>query len=1160
MQADQRIVGYFIEEAKEHLDTIEQGLLNLQSVVEEPEMLNEVFRAAHSIKGGAAMLGFHSIQQTAHWLEDYFKLLKEHPIRVDQTLESLFLQGFDTLRALLEQLQEPDGLTQDVADNAVQAVKPVFAELKIHLAALISQASEPVSDKFETLSQHEGAYKLPVLSLPTQQEENTLVFVLQRDVPARLRSMLQLFKQVDQPANRQQLQGLCQDLAQVGKRFELAAWSELIETAQLAIANPQNSYSTLAPIIIREIKQARDQVLEAIHQSSVQSAEIFLSQKLKALTTIESTLAIKNEFFSQPPVSGSEPQSLDLLESTDVLDDVASLASNNLDKDESDNWTEFPFEAADLPEALSQSSIGADLASLFEDELPEGEVPSPMFDLDFGQSRNDSPTTHTPSEPSLSDLEALLEETILVETSSTSSPVTEPVEEVSDRSGIAPDTLNEFLELEELLEEVVQPERQAEDTEQEELSVAQLPLPMQNATPASTRNTAQPRTSRQSSRGFNEQTMRVPVKHLNNCSNLVGELVVNRNSLEQNQERLRQFLDNLLYQVQQLSNIGQQMQDLYERSLLEASLLTTPERHQLSQYSNTLGRDGVSYSQGASTQVTSTQATGTEFDALEMDRFTGFHTLSQEIIERVVRLREAASDIEFVVDGTDQVSRIFQQVTSQLQEGLTHSRMMPFAQVADRLPRAVRDIALKYGKRANLETEGQDTLIDKGVLEQLYDPITHLVSNALIHGIESPEIRHSAGKPPAGQITIQAFYQGNQTIISVSDDGAGIDPAQVKAKALAKGLLTSAEAEELPQLGVYDLLFSPGFSTKDQADDMAGRGVGMDVVRTSLNEIRGTISIDSTLGQGTTFVIRLPLTLSITKALCCTDNHCQIAFPLDGVEDILDVSEEDVQTNSEGQSVVPWNGSLIPFRPLAELLNYNHRLSRDTTYSSSQDENAISVVVLRSSGSFSALQVDQVLGEQEIVIKQLGGPIPKPTGVAGVTVLGDGRIMPIADVLELTGLLVGRLQPELGSAHWDNQLTRQNALETEPMVLIVDDSITVRELLSMTFNKAGYRVEQARDGQEAWEKLRSGLPCDLMFCDIEMPRMDGLELLSQIQKDSNLQDLPVAMLTSRGAERHRQMAIQLGAKGYFTKPYLEEALLDATRRMLNGEVLVAQNS
>jgi chemosensory pili system protein ChpA (sensor histidine kinase/response regulator) len=612
---------------------------------------------------------------------------------------------------------------------------------------------------------------------------------------------------------------------------------------------------------------------------------------------------------------------------------------------------------------------------------------------------------------------------------------------------------------------------------------------------------------------------------------------------------LRQFLDNLLYQVQQLGNVGQRLQDLYERSLLENSLLASRHPYHLHERP------------GHSTRPDSSSNQGFEYDPLEMDRFTGFHTLSQEMIELIVRVRESSSDIGFVVDETEQITRTFRQVTTQLQESLTRSRMVPFAQTADRLPRAVRDIALKCGKQAELVVEGRDTLIDKMILEHLYDPMTHLVNNAITHGIEAPEVRQRLDKPVVGRITIQAFHQGNQTVITVSDDGAGIDVDRIRSKAVEKGLMTAAEAQTMNRLDLYDLIFHPGFTTRDQADDFAGRGVGMDVVRTSLTDIRGVVTIDSISGKGTTFTIRLPLTLSISKALCCISDRSRIAFPMDGVEDMFDLPQDRIVQNAAGQPCISWRETLLPLQPLTELLSYNRLISRGNIYGGHQEDDIISVVVLRSSGHYLALQVDQVLGEQEIVIKQLEGPVPKPVGIAGATVLGDGRIMPIADVLELVDLSLGRIRRDPGSM-WEQGSAQiaQTAAEAakEPTVLIVDDSITVRELLSMTFTKVGYRVEQARDGQEAWEKLRAGLPCDIVFCDIEMPRMDGLELLSRLQKDVHLKQLPVAMLTSRGADRHQQMAASLGARGYFTKPYLEESLLDAAARMLEGEVLIAR--
>ncbi|WP_242045725.1 MULTISPECIES: hybrid sensor histidine kinase/response regulator [unclassified Calothrix] len=638
-----------------------------------------------------------------------------------------------------------------------------------------------------------------------------------------------------------------------------------------------------------------------------------------------------------------------------------------------------------------------------------------------------------------------------------------------------------------------------------------------------------------------EETMKVPVKQLDDMSNLVGELVVNRNTLEQDQERLRQSLDNLLIQVQQLSDVGARMQELYERSLLEASLLATRKNKE------------TDVSAGDSNSERG-------FSELEMDRFTPFHTLSQEMIEMIVRVRESASDIDFVTEETERVARQFRQVTTQLQEGLTRARMVPFSQAIDRLRRGVRDNAIKYGKQVELVIEGGDTLIDKMILDHLTDPLTHMLNNAIAHGIETPEVRQAAGKKPVGEITIRAFHQGNQTVISVGDDGAGIDTERIKAKALRLGMLTPEEAKAITRIEIYDLLFQSGFSIKDKADEISGRGVGMDVVRSEISEIRGAVNTDSTLGKGTTFTIRLPLTLSICKALCCVSDRARIAFPMDGVEDTLDIPVKNIQETADGQSFIAWRDTILPFRPLKEILAFNRQLSRGNVYGGNRDDDMVSVVVVRSGNNMIALQIDQVLSEQEIVIKQFEGPAPKPLGVAGATVLGDGRIMPIADVLEIIDIFQGRMLKQTGGSIWQQKTTppvpEVQVVKIDPTVLIVDDSITVRELLSLTFNKAGYRVEQARDGQEAWDKLRSGLPCDIVFCDIEMPRCDGLELLSRIQKDSHLNQLPIAMLTSRGADKHRQMAIQLGASGYFTKPYLEEALLEAAVRMLKGEKLI----
>ena len=1007
------------------------------------------------------MLGLDSIQQTSHHLEDSLKLLQQCPgLQVDQKLESLFLRVFDTLQELVEQLSNPFSLREDVVNNLMSQVDPVFEVLHQHLGLLVKQAGGSMQPDIRRVSVANG----------TEPE----------------------------------FPDLFDDLFDTTEKIEESHYLVEASTFQNTTedADFSNFWQEEALEVVPTVEVDADNIEEFDQLEALLDLDMLVEPaELEVVPTVEVEADHINEF-----------DQLEALLDLDMFVESAELEVVPTAEVEADHINEF-----DQLEALLDLDMFVESAEL--EVVPTAEVEADHIN-EFDQ------------------LEALLDLDMFVES--------------AGREAADLDNLEDFGELEALLGEE-EPDAATSlslDTPAvvpvHSSAASSLTVPDLSVAVAKTEVVANPR------RAVFEQTMRVPVKHLDNVSNLVGELVVYRNSLEQDLLRQRQFLDNLLHQVQQLSNVGARMQELYERSLLEASL----------QKSRQGSGSNFPLYEAASVAVSSERhATGMEFDALEMDRFTGFHTLSQEMIELIVRVRESSSDIEFITDETELVARQFRQVTTQLQEGLTRSRMVPLASIADRLPRAVRDIALKYGKQAELQIEGRDTLIDKVILEQLYDPMTHLVNNAITHGIETPEERLALSKSPVGQITIRAFHQGNQTVISVADDGAGIDSERVKEKAIEKGLITPDAVKTMSRLDVYDLLFHPGFSTKDQADEFAGRGVGMDVVRTSLNEIRGMINTDSTQGKGTTFTIRLPLTLSICKALCCLSDKTRIAFPMDGVEDTMDVPASSVLIEPVGQSCIPWRDSFLPLRPLKELLTYNRQLSRGNFYGGNREDDMISIVVLRSAGTFIAIQVDQVLGEQEIVIKQFEGPAPKPVGVAGATVLGDGRIMPIADVMELIDLAMGRARREGGAMLWDHCAApvlpqTPGSLKTEPTVLIVDDSITVRELLSLTFSKAGYRVEQARDGQEAWDKLRDGLPCDIVFCDIEMPRMDGLELLSRIQKDPNLSQLPIAMLTSRGADRHRQMAAQLGASGYFTKPYLEEALLDAAQRMIKGEVLV----
>jgi chemotaxis protein histidine kinase CheA/CheY-like chemotaxis protein len=1388
MQAEQqqRILGYFIEEAQDHLDTIEQGLLNLQSTIEDPDLLYEVYRAAHSVKGGAAMLGLASIQTTSHRLEDSFKILEkiqaQSKVQVDQELVSSFLEISDTLKAQIESLSGPYGLTDEVAASQLQKVEPTFDRLNYQLESL-AKRNEVFLTEFtlttpNIISQVPAtAYLKKLETIPaiaTKPPENSAKELFFRsDVPDQLREMLQLFKQAENSDRRKALIEICRSLARAGETFDLSNWAKFVASVERAIAHPQNAFSTLAPITIKAIKQAQELVLENREAKISVSADLqkllpksSVSETKKSLPTrssksgsakktasgnanSSSTKGARNNPQSSPQAASNSRQSdsmdadidlsflenwsaaqspLDaskptprgpemapeelksladlfegensieqswteerLIESTEYHSIHSSTSGTYVDRDFLDLFSEDSQEQNISPSSqvpnnkqavnqtsklqrtdsnsgventgasrdlnltdfddllnigagetvnrsqslftsgnvtVSQSDLEAENLS-FEDLFASSETevesfsqpPAPSSvqlsdDTDWfehlvsGDGETDSVSDFIPETTTIAatpltsrrvtsstttsqedsqnlfselfdsleeetdnrdqqavdseihfstaeetsaiedfdDLERLLNQNTGVPESQQNLGNAEPMALISDGSGVFSD-LDALLQAEDGID--LHSDEEEDDDLEEDNEFAELEklLGGEEGPGATGGAGMRQRNGAKQTRVF-EPIAKVPVKQLDNLSNLMGELVVNRNSLEQDQERMRQFLDNLLDQVSLLSDVGQRMQDFYERSLLEISLLSGRKQ---SVWNSPRSGDEKPHKNRVDDPIS---RLFDDFESTELDRFTPFHTLSQEIIELVVRVRESAADIEFLVEEADQVSRQLRQVTTQLEEGLTKARMEPFAQEADRLARPVRDISIKCGKQAELYVEGRDTLIDKMLLGKLHDPMIHLVNNAITHGIEPQTVRIAAGKSAKGRIAIKLFHQGNQTVISISDDGAGIDVEKVKEKAIRKGLVTPERAALMSNLDVYDLLFHPGFSMKDQVDEFSGRGVGMDVVRTSLNEIRGTITTDSTLGKGTTFTIRLPLNMSISRALCCISDRARIAFPMDGVEEMIDIPREQIQIMADGKQALEWRGSLLPFRHLRELLTYKRHLGRGNVYGTNTEEDMISVIVLRSAGTYLAVMVDQVLAEQEIVIKQLEGPVPKPVGVAGATVLGDGQIVAIADVLELIDLAMGRIRKE--PSPWPTGIStplEQQVQKTQPTVLIVDDSITVRSLLSITFEKSGYRVEEARDGKEAWEKLKSGLPCDLVFCDIEMPRMDGLELLSRMQKDPALIDLPIAMLTSRGADRHRQMAYQLGARGYFTKPYLEEQLLEAAGRMLRGEVV-----
>ncbi|MFN3680197.1 chemotaxis protein CheW, partial [Thermosynechococcus sp.] len=567
-----------------------------------------------------------------------------------------------------------------------------------------------------------------------------------------------------------------------------------------------------------------------------------------------------------------------------------------------------------------------------------------------------------------------------------------------------------------------------------------------------------------------EMTVRVPGHQLDQLSDLMGELRIECNSLDLQRRRLQELLASLKQKVRALEQANLRLRTEYDR-------VSAPHHF------NPQNQHG--------------------FDVLEFDRYTDVHLLSQEVMETIVQVQEVTSDLELSLEDTERTSRDLNRTAKQLQARFTQVRMRPFADLANRYPRLINELSREHAKKVNLIIEGSQVLIDRTVLSVLADPLLHLVRNAFDHGIEPPEERQALGKPAVGTITLKAAYRGNRTVITVADDGRGLHPETIRQTArrlgIARDWLETASDRDL-----WQLIFEPGFSTASQVTSLSGRGVGMDVVRTNLRQIRGDIQIHSIPGQGTQFTITIPYTLSVVRVLLVEAAGMLLAVPTEAIEEMV-LADRYPAIETFGSTLIDWEGYLTPLLDLSQIFHFQ-RPHPSVEMEGAPTINQPTLMIVTQGDSALAIPVDRYWSEQEVTIRQVEGELALPKGLSGCTILGNGRIVPLLDPLALF--------------EWSEQERPPASVATpaapsQDTVLVVDDSVNVRRFLASTLEKAGYRVEQAKDGQEAIDKLQSGLQINALICDIEMPRLDGFGVLTQIRRIPHCQNTPVIMLTSR---------------------------------------------
>lgn len=620
----------------------------------------------------------------------------------------------------------------------------------------------------------------------------------------------------------------------------------------------------------------------------------------------------------------------------------------------------------------------------------------------------------------------------------------------------------------------------------------------------------------------NRSVVRVSLEKLDNLVKLVSEMIVSRSVFERRLVEFEQQIQELTQTTNRLRRSTGKLEVDFEASTLE--------KRNFGFQSNNYAAETDSLFENKNR----------EFDTLEFDRYTEFHQTTRELIETASDVSSIHNEFDNLLGNLGSLFDAQRHLVEELQESLMRVRMVPLNSIAARLHRTIRVTADEEGKQADLEIENGDIEIDTQILDAFVEPLLHLLRNAVAHGIETSDVRKQLGKPEKGKIKLRAYNEGTHIIFVISDDGQGISAAALKEKAVSAGFISRKEAEETADEEAFSLIFLPGLSTASAINEVSGRGVGMNIVKSSIARRQGTISIKSEPQKGASFTVRLPMSLAVTRALLVKANEQTFAFPLKLVKQIIEVSPAELE-KMNAEKVFHFNKFSYKFFDFSELINAPTHVKLTA--------GKVSVLLIETLEDSYALTVDRILRPEEIVIKPLGSLLQNAAELIGATIMGDGSVVPVLDLVYLI-----KEKEKARAAKPEIQIVAPEAALIPQVisVLIVDDSPSVRHINSKLIKNAGWLPVTAKDGLEALEILQNTreLPRAILT-DVEMPRMDGYEFLAAIKRQAPLREIPVLMITSRAGDKHRRKAFELGVSAYLSKPFEEAELIEQIKELIN---------
>lgn len=1126
---DPELAEIFLEEAQEIIHNSGELLHNWQSDVYNLQLVGELQRELHTLKGGARMAEISPIGDLAHELETLFESIVDHKLDASESVITLCLSCHDALANMVDAVNEQ--LPVPSANQLIAQIKQLTGKGRVSTAAsqqvpapekAIDATDQEAEDTVaeQTSTEENLDSDTSIVQQETHYEGDLLPLFIDesKDILSAAAEYLEHWN--ENPSGTDGIAGLQREMHTLKGGARLADVDEIGDLAEAVnlrlealLAGKINDPASLYPLVLNAHQELNEMLESLIHGQVIKPAPELIAKINQAgvsagkgdtqVSAAPDTDAyqVSAEATSAQPAQASlndaDHHELDI----EVLELFVEEARELIEalEEHISAWAKEPANEKynlEIQRVLHTLKGGARLSNLSKLADESHHLESTLLEA---QQNNIS------FEGALKDEVLAKQDVLLKLVDGIQSLVSQPESGSAAASEVPQPVTTEP-------KTSIEAPARASGTSTTKTGAsstapsAKAAAKKAPATPVAKRG-PDIKPTKIAQQTAPQETIRVSANLLDALVNLAGETSISRGRLEQQ-------ISDFGFTLEEMSATIERLREQLRRMDMEteAQVLFRAEREGIT----TIYED---------------------FDPLEMDRYSSIQQLSRA-------LSESTSDLQDLRDtladrARDAETLLLQQsrINSELQEGLMKTRMIPFSSVVPRLRRIVRQIGGELGKQVDFDALNAEGEMDRSVLERMVAPLEHMLRNALDHGIEAAAVREKAGKSPVGRITLSLHREGGNVVLKMQDDGGGINEKIILDKALKQGLVTPDV--KLSKHEIMQFIMHQGFSTAEKVTQISGRGVGMDVVASEIKQMGGTIEIDSELGRGTTFTIRLPFTVSVNRALMVNTGEDFYAIPLNTIEGIVRVSPFELEEYYKPNApMYEYAGREYHLQYLGQLLHSTHQPKLQG------QPLPLPVILVRGSEKPMALQVDSLMGSREIVVKSLGPQFAEVNGVSGATILGDGSVVVILDLPAL-------IRDDIASA------LKPSLLEAEPqipakqrsLVMVIDDSVTVRKVTTRLLERNGYDVITAKDGVDAIALLQDQKP-DIMLLDIEMPRMDGFEVATLVRHDERLKDVPIIMITSRTGQKHKERALSIGVNEYLGKPFQESDLLENIERYL----------